>query len=533
MNKRIRMMIDELFAGMKMTAENLALRDELMANAEARYDDALCQGRSEMEAFNEVAESLSDVQALLKGMNAEDAQEAPAAPEEPQTAQQEADQAEKTGSAGTDLGDALNKAFAALGGFGQAIIPEAKKLVREADSASGGMLTKIGRATKKGLSDVQKAAGEAIDKFSGDKGEIVFDFGPKGEGAPADDAASAPEGEPDESAVDGQEAAESEPLTGADGAVDEEALARAVEEMAREAEAAVNQAKRAEQDAAKSEDYTVRDAEEPVSGALRFPAAGLHAVDIRVDADDVEITWADGHEIEILWDAKNADCEPIAAMEGHTLTIRRKNPDVFKTFFSVFAKEGGRITVRVPKGYAAAYAVTTTSGDIRIAGVDVGDVKAHSTSGRVRVEPDTGRRAEKIDVKTVSGHTSVSACAECVAVTTVSGNQMISCNAQKADINVVSGRVHAEGVCDEWEISAVSGDVELICSAAPAKKVEISAMNSTVRLALPGDIRGFAAQVSGPLGCEIVNEFGPDRYGTCALPIRMETMRGKLMITRL
>ena len=101
MNKRIRMMIDELFAGMKMTAENLALRDELMANAEARYDDALCQGRSETEAFNEVAESLSDVQALLKGMNAEDAQEAPAAPEEPQTAQQETDQAEKTGSAGT------------------------------------------------------------------------------------------------------------------------------------------------------------------------------------------------------------------------------------------------------------------------------------------------------------------------------------------------------------------------------------------------------------------------------------------------
>jgi len=54
-----------------------------------------------------------------------------------------------------------------------------------------------------------------------------------------------------------------------------------------------------------------------------------------------------------------------------------------------------------------------------------------------------------------------------------------------------------------------------------------------VKLALPQDIRGFAAEIKGPLGVKLVNEFGPDRYGTCALPIRMETMRGRLMITRL
>lgn len=32
---------------------------------------------------------------------------------------------------------------------------------------------------------------------------------------------------------------------------------------------------------------------------------------------------------------------------------------------------------------------------------------------------------------------------------------------------------------------------------------------------------------------KIVNEFGPNRYGTCALPIHMDTMSGKLMLTRL
>ena len=36
MNRHIRMMIDEIFCEMKMTAENLALRDELLSNAQDR-----------------------------------------------------------------------------------------------------------------------------------------------------------------------------------------------------------------------------------------------------------------------------------------------------------------------------------------------------------------------------------------------------------------------------------------------------------------------------------------------------------------
>ena len=71
MSKRIRSMIDEIFSEMKMTVENLALRDELMANAQARYEDAVAQGKSEEEAFAEVAASLGDVQALLREMNAQ------------------------------------------------------------------------------------------------------------------------------------------------------------------------------------------------------------------------------------------------------------------------------------------------------------------------------------------------------------------------------------------------------------------------------------------------------------------------------
>lgn len=57
-------------------------------------------------------------------------------------------------------------------------------------------------------------------------------------------------------------------------------------------------------------------------------------------------------------------------------------------------------------------------------------------------------------------------------------------------------------------------------------------MSASVPCGSAGDIRGFVADISSISG-KIVNEFGPNRYGTCALPIHMDTMSGKLMLTRL
>ena len=91
MDKKIRRLIDDIFSDMKMTADNLALRDEMMANAQARYEDSVHQGKTEEEAFAEVAASLGDVQSLLKEMNAQDGgkQDVPNASEEPKAEETE------------------------------------------------------------------------------------------------------------------------------------------------------------------------------------------------------------------------------------------------------------------------------------------------------------------------------------------------------------------------------------------------------------------------------------------------------------
>ena len=146
MNKQIRRMIDEIFADMKMTADNLALRDEMMANAQARFEDSVRAGKTEEEAFAEVAASLGDVQSLLHDMNAEKPGEDKEDKEEKteeKAAKAEADEApdfevrtEKT----PDIGDVLGKAFGALGDVGKQIVPQAQKLVRQVDDLTGGVI---------------------------------------------------------------------------------------------------------------------------------------------------------------------------------------------------------------------------------------------------------------------------------------------------------------------------------------------------------------------------------------------------------
>ena len=587
MNKQIRRMIDEIFADMKMTADNLALRDELMANAQARFEDSIRAGKTEEEAFAEVAASLGGVQNLLHEMNAEKPEETAETAEEaakPQTEAPSGEEAkadepdfevktEKT----PDIGETLGKAFGALGDVGRQIVPQAQKLVKQVDDLTGGVIGGLGKAVGKGLSDAQKAAGKAIDKLSGDKGEIVVDFGEEKPKAPAalreraktirteaelKQAAGDQEGarelrakayaletEADEVEKKLAELAEKEKAVQADNASDEafDALRQEMDAMqeALNADAAEVEADAGCPNEPIDIDDVVRDAEDAAKQAesfkgapgvvviSRYPAAGLREVNVSLDSDDITVKSAEGTDVVIEWEAGREGVEqPTVTLEEHTLTVRRANPDVFKTFFSVFQKEGGKVTVCVPRGYAADYVLSTTSGDIRLYAIDVDQVKVNTTSGDVRVEPDAGIRAKEIEVTTISGGATVSACAGDVVVSTVSGRQFVSCDANRVDLNVVSGKVHAEGASEEWEISSVSGDVEVLCTVAPTRKVQVNSMSANVHVALPGEIRGFVAEISSMSG-KIVNEFGPNRYGTCALPIHMDTMSGKLMITRL
>lgn len=560
MNKRIRSMIDTIFSEMKMTAENLALRDELMANAMARYEDVLAQGKTEEEAFASVAASLEDVSDLLSEMSGEAPQAAAKEPEHaeesaqeeaaPEESAQEERAADSTAIPQTDLGDALNKAFTTLGNWGQSLMPQAKKFARQMDDATGGMLSDLGRAVNKGMQDAQKAAGEVLDKYQADKsqkeapascGKTPVDLREEAKDLRAQaglkravgNAADAQALEDQADLLDAQaealaqaiameEAASAaqnnsfyDEIYGADDALNEEAFARSVEDMSREAEELLRGSTAA-----------------PQKNELRFPILGLRCIDAKLDADNVFIEPTDEDEVIVRWSAKNEANAPDVSFSQHTLTIRRKNPDVFKTFFSVFSKNGETITILLPRGCGADYALSTTSGDIHLTGLDVENVKISSTSGSIRIEPDLSARAKRVKADTVSGSVTISTVASDIKADSVSGDVFISCDAASVKGDVVSGKLHIEGACDNWDVDVVSGSAELICTTVPTGKIKIDTISGGAKLYLPESIRGFAVKFDS-MGGSLINEFGADHFGTRALPIHLNTISGSMRIARL
>ena len=625
MNSKIRSLIDDIFSEMKMSAENLALRDELMANALAHYEDEIAKGHSEEEALSEVADSLGDVRSLLAEMNAEK-EEKPAEPEnskekprpfwsameEPEKTTPEEEPAaekakprpfwsameetespreepdagntEETKGWNDSIEDTIGKAFGALGEMGKQVMPQMERLVRKADKATGGMMRDFGRAVGKGVRDVTKAAGDTFDRMTRTQNEegvkpeqealspeemrskaagiraeaelkqaagdqegardmrrAAYELEMAAEAAEQAEAmmkaaeeAAAQTGADETTAEAAAESvapedAEDEENTewlGPDGEIDHEAFSKAVDELGEKAETVARET----HDAA----FKISKTAEDTVVTYRFPAAGLRMVDVTVDADDVKIEKGTSSDTaEVIWEAGSAEGEtPECEMKDHCLSVRRRNPDIFKTFFSVFNKVGGKLTLRIPDGYAAQYKINTTSGDVTFEDADADEIVVNTTAGGIRLTPDAAFRTAVLKATTVSGPVTISACADTIGAKTVSGSIFISCDAVKADADSVSGRVHIEGACDTWEVNTVSGEAELLCTVVPTGKITIGTVSANAQVALPDAVRGFVAEASGP-NASVVNEFGPNRFGTCALPIRLETLNGKLIIKRL
>ncbi|MBQ9008425.1 MAG: DUF4097 family beta strand repeat protein [Clostridia bacterium] len=554
MNKKLRGMIDEIFSDMKMTADNLALRDELMANATARYEDSLAEGKSEEEAFAEVASSLEDVRATLDEMN----KKAEAATEE------------KKNPGETEFTEAVTKAFDT---FSRQIFPQVGKLAQQADEATGKVFSGFGKAVGKGAVEVGRVAGETFEKISRNIQEATtkreptaeellarakeiriqaeirqaaddqegarqlrrkaYEMEMQAEAQKAREAASGtPETEPDSAPVEAGEPTAEE--TGApvfDAGSGE--TADDVDQSALDAEIAqiledVNANTKPEEE---TEGIHLEDAPEDVVVINRFDAELVNRIDVNLEADDIEIVPADYWVIETEWDGgKDKATQPSFTLEDGVLKIGRKNPDLFKTFFSLFQKDGGKLIVRVPVHRVVEYRLNTTSGDISVCDVPVYDVRVGNTSGSIRISPAYGSVAKSIQLNSVSGKIEVNAETEDVALTNVSGNIRFIGNADKVNCNTVSGKVQIEGNARTYTLETISGNSVLQCQNPDTEKIKASSVSGSVKIILPPDIRGFKVNMAG-ISRQISNEFGKNAYGTCELPIRFESMSGRLIIS--
>ncbi|MCL2081018.1 MAG: permease prefix domain 1-containing protein [Oscillospiraceae bacterium] len=65
MNERIKEHVEKLFLGAPHTRQAAEVKEELLANLHAKYDDMISQGKGEAEAFDSVISGIGDIRSLL------------------------------------------------------------------------------------------------------------------------------------------------------------------------------------------------------------------------------------------------------------------------------------------------------------------------------------------------------------------------------------------------------------------------------------------------------------------------------------
>ncbi len=65
MNEQIRAYVENLFIGISHTRQSADVKEELLANLQAKYDDLLARGVDSDKAFQEVVSGIGDIKALL------------------------------------------------------------------------------------------------------------------------------------------------------------------------------------------------------------------------------------------------------------------------------------------------------------------------------------------------------------------------------------------------------------------------------------------------------------------------------------
>ena len=69
MNEKIRKEVNTLFENAPNTKRANDLKDEIISNAEDKYDDLIKQGKKEAEALETVMKEIGDVDELIEELN--------------------------------------------------------------------------------------------------------------------------------------------------------------------------------------------------------------------------------------------------------------------------------------------------------------------------------------------------------------------------------------------------------------------------------------------------------------------------------
>ena len=305
----------------------------------------------------------------------------------------------------------------------------------------------------------------------------------------------------------------------------------------------------------------VSDEEEALGGKQHviFAAGMVHAIDLHLISEDVNIEASDDENYHVLWDTKeNAllkvelrdgvirvgrqPAEEIR-MEGKNVRFEAGNISDFMksedgkieidmngfrqsmksfgekiklTFANGLNIDIGRsddnITIQVPDNAVPHVKLLTASGDISVQDAELTELDVTTTSGDIDIDLDADQRLERLELRTTSGDVEADAYADLASISSTSGDVDVNGQYRKLSISTISGDMDVRADIENMSFGAISGDVDLIFESNMIRKVCGSTISGDIDINLPNGIGTMAIQTQTRSG-DVTTSYRTDGVG--------------------
>ena len=254
---------------------------------------------------------------------------------------------------------------------------------------------------------------------------------------------------------------------------------------------------------------------------------------IHVSCDDPEgMTCEQNGSRLIIKGAKKRDrfAAPFEMQDGEEVTLSGILNMVGKAIRNVAVSFANGVPIRigVPDGILSEMELNSRSGDINCSCAFARKMTARSTSGDVKLDPETEKTADRLLVSTVSGEAEVNGSAMTAEISSMSGDVTVDGVFETLQVKSTSGEAEFTGSVAELTAASVSGDVEITIENTTLKRIEAHSTSGDVEISLPSGLPGIHAECSTVSG-EVLSRVSEAGAGA-AVQIRAKSISGDVKV---
>ena len=221
---------------------------------------------------------------------------------------------------------------------------------------------------------------------------------------------------------------------------------------------------------------------------------------------------------------------PFAMEEGEEVSLSGLLNMVGRAIRNVAVSfaNGAPILIAMPDEGPDTIELNSRSGDVSCSCAFARHMTVRSTSGDVRLHPETEKTAMNLLVSTVSGEADVEGSAMTAEVSSMSGDVTVDGVFETLQVKSTSGDAKFTGSVADLTASSVSGDAEISIENTSLRRIDARSTSGDVEITLPAGLTGVHAECSTVSG-EVLSRVS-DAGSGAAVQIRAKSVSGDVRV---